>query len=120
MRDDTIAAPATAPGEAGLAVIRISGHDALAAAAAIFDRRPRDRCVVLGTIRDPMTGERVDEAIVLLMRGPRSFTREDVVELHIHGGQMTVQRVMALLLDQGVRAAEEVLAARGIATESLR
>jgi tRNA modification GTPase len=106
MRHDTIAAPATAPGEAGIAVVRISGPDATGAVAAIFDRRLRDRRVVLGRVRDPATGEVVDEALGILMRGPRSFTREDVVELHCHGGAVVTARVMRLLLAQGVRSAE--------------
>lgn len=106
MHQDTIVAPATAPGAAGIAVIRLSGPDAIAAASTVFDRRLRNRRVVLGNIREPATGEVVDEAIGVLMRGPRSFTREDVVELHCHGGNVVIARVMGLLLAQGVRTAE--------------
>jgi tRNA modification GTPase len=106
VRTDTIAAPATAPGEAGIAVIRVSGPEALAAAGALFDRPLRDRRTVFGHVRDPETGEVVDEAVGILMRAPRSFTREDVVELHCHGSALVMQRVMALLLRRGVRAAE--------------
>jgi tRNA modification GTPase len=106
MHQDTIVAPATAPGAAGIAVIRLSGPSAIAAASAVFDRRLRNRRVVLGNIREPATGEVVDEAIGILMRGPRSFTREDVVELHCHGGSVVTSRVMGLLLAQGVRTAE--------------
>jgi tRNA modification GTPase len=106
MRADTIAAPATAPGEAGLAVIRISGPDAVAIASTVFDRPLRDRRVVLGRIVDQTTDETVDEAIGILMRGPRSYTREDVVELHCHGGPLTSRRVMHLLTGRGARTAE--------------
>jgi tRNA modification GTPase len=106
MNQDTIAAPATAPGAAGIAVIRLSGPDAIGAASAVFDRPLRNRRVVLGYVREPETGEVVDEAIGILMRGPRSFTREDVVELHCHGGGVVTNRVMRLLLAQGVRMAE--------------
>jgi tRNA modification GTPase len=106
MQQDTIAAPATAAGAAGIAVIRLSGPDAISAASAVFDRPLRNRRVVIGTIREPATGEAVDEAIGILMRGPRSFTREDVVELHCHGGSVVTARVMRLLLAQGVRTAE--------------
>lgn len=106
MRQDTIAAPATAPGEAGIAVVRISGPDALRAASSLFDRRLRNRRVVLGRLRDPNSGEVIDEAIGILMRAPRSFTREDVVEMHCHGGPVVTRRLMRLLLAQGVRAAE--------------
>jgi len=106
VRTDTIAAPATAPGEAGIAVIRVSGPEALAAAGALFDRPLRDRRVVLGHVVDPTTGDVVDEAVGILMRAPRSFTREDVVELHCHGSTLVVRRVMEMLLARGVRAAE--------------
>ncbi|MGH2586677.1 MAG: tRNA uridine-5-carboxymethylaminomethyl(34) synthesis GTPase MnmE [Dehalococcoidia bacterium] len=106
MRTDTIAAPASAPGEAGIAVVRISGPEAAAIVAAIFDRPLRNRRVVTGRVRDPDTGDVVDESIGILMRGPRSFTREDVVELHCHGGAVVVQRVMQILLRMGARAAE--------------
>jgi tRNA modification GTPase len=106
VRGDTIAAPATAPGEAGIAVIRVSGPEARSAAGAIFDRPLRDRRVVFGAVRDPDTGDVVDEAVGILMRAPRSFTREDVVELHCHGSPLVTRRVMALLLARGVRAAE--------------
>jgi tRNA modification GTPase len=106
VRADTIAAPATPPGEGGIAVIRVSGPDAIAAMMPLFVRRPRDRRVVVGRILDPATTEVVDEAICILMRGPRSFTREDVVELHLHGGAVTVERVLGLLFARGVRPAE--------------
>jgi tRNA modification GTPase len=106
MRADTIAAPATPPGEGGIAVIRVSGPAAAHAVSALFDRPLRDHRVVTGRVRDPASGEVVDEALGILMRGPRSFTREDVVELHCHGSALLVERVMRLLLAQGVRAAE--------------
>jgi tRNA modification GTPase len=106
MHQDTIAALATAPGAAGIAVIRLSGPSAITAASAVFDRPLRNRRVVLGNIREPLTGEIVDEAIGILMREPRSFTREDVVELHCHGGSVVTARVMRLLLAQDVRTAE--------------
>lgn len=106
MRLDTIAALATAPGDAGVAVIRVSGPEAVAAARAIFDRPLHDRRVAIGRVRDPDTGEVVDEAIAILMRAPRSFTREDVVELHVHGGGVVPAATLRLLFGLGVRAAE--------------
>src|SRR5215204_3146588 len=105
MRTDTIAAPATAPGDGGISVIRISGPRAISVARQVFDRPIRDHRVVFGHIRDPQCGEVIDEAMAILMRAPRSFTREDVVELHCHGGPTVTRRVMALLLAQGVRGA---------------
>jgi tRNA U34 5-carboxymethylaminomethyl modifying GTPase MnmE/TrmE len=61
--------------------------------------------VLYGHVMDPATGERVDEALLLLMRAPRSFTREDVVELHCHGGLVAVRRVLKAVLDAGARLA---------------
>jgi tRNA modification GTPase len=61
--------------------------------------------VLYGHVVDPATGERVDEALLLLMRAPRSFTREDVVEFQCHGGLVAVQRVLALVLAAGARRA---------------
>ncbi len=62
--------------------------------------------VLYGHVHDPASGERVDEALLLLMRAPRSFTRETVVELHCHGGLIAVQRVLELVLAAGARRAE--------------
>lgn len=105
MYADTIAAPATPPGEGGVAIIRISGPRARAAAEALFSRPLRDHRIVAGHLVDPRTGEELDEALALLMCAPRSFTREDVVELHLHGGRMVVERTLRAVLAQGVRAA---------------
>jgi len=61
--------------------------------------------VLYGHVVDPTSGERVDEALLLLMRAPRSFTREDVVEFHCHGGLVAVRRVLELVLEAGARLA---------------
>lgn len=61
--------------------------------------------VLYGHVRDPASGERLDEALLLLMKAPRSFTREDVVELHCHGGLVAVARVLELVLRSGARLA---------------
>ncbi|MEB3263769.1 MAG: tRNA uridine-5-carboxymethylaminomethyl(34) synthesis GTPase MnmE [Synechococcus sp.] len=109
---DTIAAVATAiaPGEGSVAIVRISGPEAEAIGAALFrapGRQPWDTHRVLyGHVVDPASGERVDEALLLLMRAPRSFTRETVVELHCHGGLVAVQRVLELVLAAGARRAQ--------------
>lgn len=109
--DDTIAAVATAvsPGEGSVAIVRLSGPQAeaigrhlfVAPGAQVWDSHR----VLYGHVVDPHTGERVDEALLLLMRGPRSFTREDVVELHCHGGLVAVRRVLELVLAAGARRA---------------
>ena len=85
---DTIYAPASGPGRAGITVIRISGARAGAALQALTGRTqlPAPRTATLRRLSDPASGEPIDEALVLWFPAPGSFTGEDVVELHIHGG----------------------------------
>jgi tRNA modification GTPase len=111
MLHDTIAAISTPLGEGGIAVIRISGDDAIAVADRVFKgKRPLSKAathtVHYGFIVDPGTGERIDEALVTVMRAPRSFTMEDVVEVGCHGGIVAVRRVLEVLLANGARLAE--------------
>lgn len=109
---DTIAAVATAvaPGQGGIAVIRLSGPQAQAAVQSVT-RIPGHQSweshqVLYGHVLAAASGERIDEVLVLLMLAPRSFTGEDVVEIHCHGGVIAVQRVLARVLEQpGVRRA---------------
>jgi tRNA modification GTPase len=109
---DTIAAIATAvaPGQGGVAIVRLSGPRAEAIGRLLFQAPGQQvwesHRVLYGHVVDPTTGERVDEALLLLMRAPRSFTREDVVELHCHGGLVVVRRVLELVFAAGARPAE--------------
>jgi len=108
---DTIAAISTAVGEAGIAVIRVSGPDSIAEVDNIFRSKTKlteaeSHTVHYGHIVDPELGERVEEVLVTVMRAPRSFTTEDVVEISTHGGVISVKRVMDLLLQQDIRLAE--------------
>ncbi len=109
---DTIAAISTAVGEGGIAVIRVSGPDAVGESAKLFRSKSNiteadSHTVHYGHIVDPITGETVEEIILTIMRGPRSFTAEDVVELSTHGGVVAVKRVLELLLREGtVRIAD--------------
>jgi tRNA modification GTPase len=109
---DTIAALATAvaPGQGSVAIVRLSGPQAEAIGRQLFQAPGQQvwesHRVLYGHVVDPATGERVDEALLLLMRAPRSFTREDVVELHCHGGLVVVRRVLELVLAAGARPAE--------------
>ena len=111
MPDDTIAAVATAiaPGEGSVAIVRLSGPEAEAIGQRLFsapgDQPWESHRVLYGHVCDPASGERVDEALLLLMRAPRSFTRETVVEFHCHGGLISVQRVLELVLASGARRA---------------
>jgi tRNA modification GTPase len=109
MHDDTIAAIATPPGEGGVGIVRISGQAAQAIAARVFrPLRPgplRPYRLRYGHVVNPATGAVVDEALLALMRAPRSFTREDVVELSCHGGPLPLQSALALVLAAGARLA---------------
>ena len=108
---DTIAAIATAvaPGLGSVAIVRISGAQAEAIGHRLFRAPGRQEWashrVLYGHVVDPLSGERVDEALLLLMKAPRSFTREDVVELQCHGGLEAVRRVLELVLTAGARPA---------------
>ena len=104
----TIFALATAPGRSGVAVVRISGPEAGSALTALTGRPlPAPRRAVLTKLRDPRTGDALDDALVLRFTGPASFTGEDVVELHLHGGRAVVTGVIeALATLAGLRLAE--------------
>jgi tRNA modification GTPase len=111
-QEDTIAAIATAMGEGGVAIVRISGPDAEKAVRAIFvrsrqnDIKLRSHMLYQGSIRDPHANLIVDRVLVTIMRQPHSYTGEDVAEIHCHGGAFLVQRILGLVLAQGVRHAE--------------
>ncbi|SIS75574.1 tRNA uridine-5-carboxymethylaminomethyl(34) synthesis GTPase MnmE [Alicyclobacillus vulcanalis] len=112
VQEDTIAAIATAVGEASVAIVRVSGKGARAVGEGLV-RSKRGRPVKLeargmryGQVVDPKTGEVIDEAIILWMPGPHSYTGEDVLELQVHGGSYAVEAVLAACLDAGARLAE--------------
>ena len=105
---DTIAAQATAAGEGGIAIVRISGSRCEEILSRVFrakNGRPLvNRMLTFGHVMD---GEEiVDEAMAVLMRAPHSYTREDVAEIHCHGSQALVRRILLLLLKAGARMAE--------------
>ncbi|MEG3986259.1 tRNA uridine-5-carboxymethylaminomethyl(34) synthesis GTPase MnmE [Microcoleus sp. S28C3] len=108
----TIAAIATAivPQQGSVGIVRVSGSAALKIAETLFRAPGRQiwesHRILYGHIRCPKTQELVDEALLLIMKAPRSFTREDVVEFHCHGGIMAVQQVLQLCLEQGARLAQ--------------
>lgn len=112
MQGDTISAIATAQGEGGIGIIRLSGEKAVEVAAKMF--RPasgkdltayESHRAVYGRIVDA-EGRTVDEAMVLLMKAPHSYTKEDVVELQCHGGVMPLRKTLALTYEHGARPAE--------------
>ena len=107
---DTIAAISTPLGEGGIGVIRVSGPDAERIASTII-RKKRDGGFLshrfyYGTIVDPDSGVLLDEAMVVLMRSPNSYTRENLLEVQCHGGYLIVQTVLALIARLGARLAE--------------
>ena len=110
-RDDTIAAIATAvaAGAGSVAIVRVSGPQAEAIGRQLFQPAGQQNWeshrVLYGHVNDPTNGDVVDEVLLLLMRAPRSFTRETVVEFHGHGGLVAVQRLLDLVLASGARRA---------------
>lgn len=106
-KGQTIAAVATPPGEGGIAVIRISGNDALSIADRIFSgpiRTYKTHTVHFGKILN-IKGEVIDEGLAVVMRTPRSYTGEDTVEIHCHGGTLITKQVLNAALEAGARAA---------------
>ena len=108
----TIAAIATAvvPQQGSVGIVRVSGSQAMALAQTLF-HSPGGQVwethrIFYGYIRHPQTQQLVDEALLLIMKAPRSYTREDVVEFHCHGGIMAVQQVLQLCLENGARLAQ--------------
>jgi len=112
LRDDTIVAISTPPGEGGIGIVRMSGPDALKIANAIFysPKGIRPSCseshrLHYGFIIDPHSGERIDEVLLSVMRAPHTYTREDMVEINCHGGYLVLRRVLELTIRQGARPA---------------
>ncbi len=111
----TIAAISTPVGSGGIGILRLSGPRALAIAAAIFQRPRQQRLspadfksfrLYYGFIRDPEGDCPIDEVLLAVMRAPRSYTREDMVEIQAHAGPAVLRAVLELLLRQGARLAE--------------
>jgi tRNA modification GTPase len=103
----TIFALSSAPGRAGVAVVRVSGPRAGDVIDALAPPRPKKRMAALRRIREPVSGETLDEGLVLWFAAPRSETGEDMAEFHLHGGSAIVKAVLAALARQpGCRLAE--------------
>src|ERR1041385_1943762 len=105
MYQDTIAAIATALGEGSISVIRLSGNNACHIAEQMTGKKLRDRRGAFSGIKDPKNGELVDEVVLTYMKAPRSYTKEDVVEISCHGGHLPAQKIMKLCLSLGARQA---------------
>ncbi|GLB59225.1 tRNA modification GTPase MnmE [Cytobacillus sp. NCCP-133] len=110
---DTIAAISTPMGEGAIAIVRLSGDQAFEIADRLFrgagGKRLKDAAshtIHYGHIIDPKTGLIAEEVMVSAMKGPKTFTKEDVIEINCHGGLISVNRVLQLLLNNGARLAE--------------
>jgi tRNA modification GTPase len=112
MQTGTIVAIATAvvPQQGSVGIVRLSGVDAVEIARTIFHTPGKQAWeshrILYGYVRHPKTGATIDEALLLIMRAPRSYTREDVVEIHSHGGIILVQQILQLCVEQGAKVAE--------------
>ncbi|WP_297214256.1 MULTISPECIES: tRNA uridine-5-carboxymethylaminomethyl(34) synthesis GTPase MnmE [Thermodesulfovibrio] len=110
---DTIAAISTPIGEGGIGIVRISGPEAVAISSRIFFSSKgvnlstvKSHTIHYGYIIDPESGEKIDEVLVSVMRAPKTYTREDVVEINCHGGFIILNKILNLLIRQGARVAE--------------
>nr|WP_318539942.1 tRNA uridine-5-carboxymethylaminomethyl(34) synthesis GTPase MnmE [Terribacillus saccharophilus] len=110
MQNDTIAAISTPVGEGAIAIVRLSGAEAVEIAASLFDGKKLtdvpSHTIHYGKLIDPTTKEVAEEVMVSVMKAPKTFTREDVVEINCHGGLVSVNRVLELALQEGARLAE--------------
>ncbi|WP_420264108.1 tRNA uridine-5-carboxymethylaminomethyl(34) synthesis GTPase MnmE [Candidatus Magnetominusculus dajiuhuensis] len=112
LSDDTIAGISTPPGVGGIGIVRISGWDAVNVAERIFSS-PKGKeiasmpsfTMAYGFIIDPEKREKIDEALLSVMRAPKSYTAEDVVEINCHGGLFTVSKTLQLAIKAGARLA---------------
>ena len=111
--DDTIAAIATAPGEAGIGIVRISGEKSLDIIDKIFRSKEnkklsqyKPRRITYGYIIEPDKEEKIDEVLVSYMKAPNTYTKEDIVEINCHGGMISVKKILGLVLNFGARIAD--------------
>ncbi len=95
--DDTIFALASAPGRSGVAVLRVSGSGALASFRALSSAQIEPRMTILCHLRDPVSRETIDKALVLYFAAPASYTGQDVVEYHLHGGRAVIDAMLSYL-----------------------
>ena len=110
METDTITAISTPIGEGAIAIVRLSGENAVSITNQVYRGKNLhevdSHTIQYGKIIDPRTDEVAEEVMVSVMRAPRTFTREDIVEINCHGGMVAVNRVLEIVLSQGARMAE--------------
>lgn len=107
---DTIAAISTPVGEGGISIIRISGEESVEVAKKIYQGRDlssvASNTINYGHVVDPETNAEVDEVMVSVMRAPKTYTREDIIEINCHGGLVATNKILQLVLSYGARLAE--------------
>jgi len=109
---DTIAAISTPPGEGGIGIVRISGDEALEIADRVYKSgskvlaEQKTHTIHYGHVYNTKTNEQIDEVMVSIMRAPKTYTREDVVEINSHGGVLAVNKVLQTVLNNGAKMAE--------------
>lgn len=111
METDTIAAISTPSGEGAIAIVRLSGDEALDIADHVYKGKKslhevETHTIHYGHIIDPADGSVIEESMISVLRAPKTFTREDIVEINCHGGLVSVNRVLDNVLSQGARLAE--------------
>ncbi|MGG4466905.1 tRNA uridine-5-carboxymethylaminomethyl(34) synthesis GTPase MnmE [Paenibacillus alvei] len=113
MEFDTITAISTPMGEGAIAIVRLSGPDSFAIADKVFKsignkkiKEVASHTIHYGHIIDPATDETIEEVMISVMKGPKTFTKEDVIEINCHGGMASVNRLLQLLVTNGARLAE--------------
>ncbi|MBP0724898.1 tRNA uridine-5-carboxymethylaminomethyl(34) synthesis GTPase MnmE [Bacillus sp. RG28] len=110
MEYDTIAAISTPKGEGAIAIVRLSGDQAVQIANKLFKEKDLEKVdshtIHYGHLIDPASNQTIEEVMISVLRAPKTFTREDVVEINCHGGIFSVNKVLELVLSQGVRLAE--------------
>jgi len=110
METDTIAAISTPIGEGAIAIVRLTGSEAIQIVSHVFKGKDLQKVpshtINYGKIVDPKTNEIADEVMVSVMHAPKTFTREDVIEINCHGGMVAVNRVLEIVLNHGARLAE--------------
>lgn len=109
---DTIAAISTPPGEGGIGIVRLSGDEAITIAEKVFKQGNKQladqpsHTIHYGNVFNPKTDEKIDEVMVTVMREPKTYTREDIIEINTHGGIHVTNKVLQTILASGARLAE--------------
>ena len=105
---ETIVALATPPMKSALAIIRVSGDDCFQIVSKCFSKditNIQERTLLIGSIENKKTGQKIDEVVAAIYKGPKSFTGEDLVEIICHGSSLIAQQIIDVLLENGARLA---------------